>query len=111
MEKSIYLCLAIALTGLTILHFTPETPYREIKIEEMNNECEGKVNVNGTVINTFYSEKGNYIGLISEKESQALLMLPEGKIFQGDQVEVKGRASEYREQCFIFPDETQIIPK
>jgi len=109
MEKSLYLSLAIALTGLTILHFLPQTPHKQRTIAETNEECEGKIKTEGMIINTFYSEKGNYIGVISQNNSQALLMLPEKEIFQGDKIELKGRASKYREQCFIFPDKTKVI--
>lgn len=108
MDKSIILSLTIAITGLIILQTTTNTSYPNRSIERITSSCEGKFTTQGEIIKTFYSEKGNYLGLIAGEEEQALIMLSETKALPGNQVEVRGKASEYREQCFIFPDKVEV---
>ncbi|MFW5902310.1 MAG: hypothetical protein ACOCTT_00270 [archaeon] len=107
-DKTIYLSLAIALTGLIILNFMPSSTYEEKTLEQINEKCEGKIDTEGVISNTFFSKKDNYIGVMSEKDLEILVMLPKGEVFQGDKVKIEGEASRYREQCFIFPDKTKV---
>ncbi len=104
MNKSLYFSLTIALTGLIILHFLPASNYEEKTLKELDQGCEGKIETEGKIINTFRSEKGNRIGIIIEGEYKALTMLPEDKKIEENHVKIRGEASKYREQCFIFPD-------
>lgn len=110
MDKSIVLSLAIAIIGITVLETVPKTVYQRRTIKEIKSNCEGKVETTGKVIKSFKSEKGNYIGLLAGEEEELLTMFPEENAFPGDEVEVKGRASEYREQCFLFPDKVELRP-
>lgn len=109
MDKTIILSLSIATTGLILLQTLPPTPHNPLTIQEITENCEGKIETQGRIIKTFYSEKQNHIGIIPGKTNQLLIMLPENKFYAGDNVKIKGRASEYREQCFIFPDEIELV--
>lgn len=108
MDKSLVLSLAIAITGIIVLEAVPKTSYDHKTIEEIQSNCEGKVKTTGRVIKSFKSDKGNYIGILSGEEEEVLVMFPEENIFPGDEVQIKGRASEYKEQCFLFPDEVKL---
>ncbi len=108
MDKSTTLTLAIAITGLILLQTTTTTDYPNKTIKEIKSNCKGKFTTQGKIIKTFYSEKGNYLGIITGEEEQALIMLSETKTLPGNQVKVKGKASGYREQCFLFPEKVKI---
>jgi|GEM_PF-3229348 len=106
-DKTLHLSLIIAVIGLTILAFMPSSEYIEKTIEELERECEGKINVKGEISNSFFSEKGNHIGLMSKGDIEILIMLPEDGFFTGKRIEVKGRASRYREKCFVFSEDIE----
>lgn len=108
MDRSIVLLLLISVTGLVLIYFYPGSQYESGTLEEVKKDCDGKVKIQGRIIKTFYSEKGNYIGIIASEEDQLLVLLPEEEHHPGDEVEIKGIASKYRGQCFIFPDEIRL---
>lgn len=109
MDSSILITLTIAISGLIILQLLPGHQYQQKTLKRVKENCEGKIKAKGTVIKSFQSEKGNRIGIISGKDAQSLLMLEERPVYPGDRVEIKGRASKYRKQCFIFPDRLKVI--
>lgn len=108
MDRSILLSLTIAITGIIILGTIPSTSYESKTLKQVKENCQGKISVEGRIIKTFHSEKGNYIGLIAQNNSEILTMLQDNLI-TGDRVKIKGKASRYREQCFIFPEETKVV--
>ncbi len=108
MEKSTLLSLTIAIVGIVVLQASQGIKYTPVSIEHLNVNCKGEVEIKGEVANTFHSNKGNYIGIVSEKGFEVPVILNERKIIPGDQVKILGRASKYREDCFLFPDQVKI---
>lgn len=104
MDKSTLLALTISIVGLVVLQTTQGTTYEKKTIEKLLENCDGKVEIRGQLTNTFHSKKGNYIGIIKEKQSEVPLLIEEEELEIGEELTIKGEASEYREGCFLFPE-------
>ncbi len=107
MDNLTKISLLISLTGLSVLYFYPSSQYKYRTIEEVKEKCEGKVKVQGRIIKTFKSEQNNLIGLMSGNKDEEVLLLLEEHHRPSEELTVKGKASKYREQCFLFPDKIE----
>lgn len=103
LEKEVAVLCVLA--GLVLAYvFSPLNSYAKMPVGELNRLCTGLVGVDALVTKTFFSQKSNLIGLLSNNGSTALVLLNDFPVAEGDRVTVYGRASRQGKQCWLFPN-------
>lgn len=99
MEKKIQtIALLFAFIGVIMAYaFAPEQQYAQFE------RCDGLVKAHGTLIKTFFSSKGNYIGVLKTNNAAPMVLI-DYSFSRGDNVTVYARASNFSGQCWLFPD-------
>ena len=110
--KISFLCAVFGL--LLVYGFSPELRYESRTLQQLNENnnsaCEGFVKAQGLLVKTFYSQKGNFIGMLKENNNSAFVLLNENNfLFEGDLISVNAKASLYNKQCWLFPDSVELI--
>jgi len=110
MEQQLgYISLCLAMIGVfLVLFFSPSQKYEERSITEITENCEGFVKIEGELQSTFYSKKGNYIGIIADKNASVMVLFEDNFFFDGDEITLCGSASEYSGACWLFPEKVEL---
>ena len=104
------ICFVFSLLGLFLIYmFSPENIYTYKTISEINQECDGSVKTAAHLVKVFYSSRGSLIGLLKEENKTIFVFLKNYSVIGGENILVKGKAEIYRQQCWIFPDNLEII--
>lgn len=110
MRKVILSSFAFSVLGLFLVYaFSPEMKYEDKSIFEVIEECNGLYKTEGRLAKTFYSKKGNFIGVLGEEKYTLMVMLDNNSYFAGDMILVKGRASRLSKTCWFFPDAVDLL--
>ena len=110
-EKSLtWVCFIFALIGLLLIYvFSPENIYAQKTVSELSQKCEGPVKINAQLIKVFYSSKGSLIGLFEENNASVFIFLKNYSVIGGEQILVKGKADLHKQQCWLFPDDLEVV--
>lgn len=103
-EKKIILALFFcSLCGLLLIFFfQADKTYSEKNLEELLQNCDGKVKVSGEILDSSVSKNGNYVLKLAPKVS-----VVSGKAISGDRITVQGRASFYGGSCWVFAERAE----
>ncbi len=92
--------LLVSVISLFVLYFLSSTKYTEF------SSCTGKIKLKTTIVKTFVSKKGNYIGVSKEG---VLVLLNDYPVLSGDMVLIYGRAEQFNSTCWIFPEKVMVV--
>ena len=104
------ICFCFAILGLVLIYvFSPENIYSHKTVFELSQKCEGPVKISSQLVKVFYSSKGSLIGLFEEENASVFIFLKNYSVIGGEQILVKGKADLHKQQCWLFPDNLEII--
>lgn len=110
MEKIVYISIFFSVLGLFLIYFfSPSQKYMEKDIFEISENCEGSFKTKGILTRTFYSKKGNFIGILSEKNFTLFVLLNDNSFFRGDRIYLEGQANKFSKTCWFFPDKVELL--
>lgn len=92
--------ILVSISSLFALYLISSIKYTEF------SSCDGHIKLRTTIIKTFVSKKGNFIGVSKEG---ILVFLNEHFVVSGDNVEIYGRAERFNSTCWIFPDKVRVV--
>ncbi len=87
--------------------FQPPVEFRVLSVSELKENCFGSVHFTAVVSRVFTSSKGNEIAILKENASTVLLLSNDYDLQQGEAVMIEGRASEYHDSCWVFPEKVE----
>lgn len=96
MNINLFLFSAAVLGIVLIYFFSPQNDFLA--------SCNGDVKANGTLVKTFFSKNKNVVGIFKSSDKEFLVNLDEF-VDTPKNAEISGRASNYNDACWIFPDE------
>ncbi len=90
----------VSVISLLALYIVSSTEYTEF------SSCKGRVKLKTTIVKTFVSKKGNYIGVSKEG---VLVLLNNYPVLSGDTVVIYGKAEKFNSTCWIFPEKVKVV--
>jgi len=98
----LHLSLFSSLLGLLLVYYSIPAGYPPASVETALSNCDGRLEIHGTLVKQFVSRKGSLIGII-EGDDQTIMAVLDS---HHDQTKIRLRAtlSDYNGQCWAFEE-------
>jgi len=96
----LHLSLFSSLLGLLLVYYSLPAGYPPASVETALSNCEGRMEVHGTLETQFVSRKGKLIGIITDGNQTLMDVLTQHR--DSPKIRLRATLSEYNGQCWAF---------